>query len=119
MELDKRSRAAVMAAARLALEQWSDRLGRAGMAAMRAEPGLRAAVDQHVAQIRDAVADRRGRVHPAALAAYADGVADTVTAKGWSARETADGGWRNASWPSVHLLAVCVLAGFGATAETP
>ena len=110
MEMDRHSARALSEAAELALEQWSRRLGAPGSAAMRAAPALLATVDQHVAQIRSAVADRLGRLHPVTLAAYADGVADTATAKGWSADETA-AGWHNASWPSVHLLAVCVLAG--------
>lgn len=96
----------MVAAARLALEQWSHRLGAAGMEAMRTLPGLTAAVDQHVTQIRHALG---GRPRAETLAAYADGLSDTVTAKGWSAGETA-AGWHRASWPSVHLLAVCVLA---------
>ncbi|MFC3742880.1 DUF6401 family natural product biosynthesis protein [Paractinoplanes deccanensis] len=95
----------VTAAASLALAQWSQRLGAAGMEAMRSLPGLAAAVDQHVMQIRETL----GRPRPEVLAAYADGVADTVTARGWNADETA-AGWDRASWPSVHLLAVCVLA---------
>ena len=107
MDLSRQSERAVVAASVLALEQWAECLGRAGMAAMRALPALHAAVDQHVAHIRAAVTDSHGRVHPAALAAYADGVADTVTARGWSARETS---WERPTWPSVHLLAVCVLA---------
>jgi hypothetical protein len=110
MERDHHAARALIGAAELALEQWSRRLGASGMAAMRATPGLLALVDQHVVQIRTAVVDRLGRLHPVALAAYADGVADTASAKGWSAEETARG-WHNASWPSVHLLAVCVLAG--------
>ncbi|MGK5682810.1 DUF6401 family natural product biosynthesis protein [Actinoplanes sp. URMC 104] len=110
MDMSRQSDHAVILAAGLALEQWTHRLGAAGMAAMRALPGLRATVDQHIAHIRDAVTDRRGRVHPVMLAAYADGVADTVTAKGWSVREHTTTGWERASWPSVHLLAVCVLA---------
>ncbi|MEV4349148.1 DUF6401 family natural product biosynthesis protein [Actinoplanes sp. NPDC049596] len=95
----------VTAAAWLALGQWSQRLGDDGMAAMRTRPGLAAAVDQHVMQIREAI----GLARPEALAAYADGVADAVTAKGWTADETASG-WEGASWPSLHLLAVCVVA---------
>ena len=110
MELDRHGARAVIGAAELALAQWSARLGASGAAAMRTAPGLLALVDQHVAQIRAAVADRIGRLHPVTLAAYADGVADTAAAKGWSADETASG-WHNPSWPSVHLLAVCVLAG--------
>lgn len=105
MEMDRHTCQAVTAAARLALAQWSQRLGVAGMDAMRSVPGLAAAVDQHVEQIKDAI----GQVRPDKLAAYADGVADTVTAKGWSAEETR-AGWHHASWPSLHLLAVCVLA---------
>ncbi|MCY1139365.1 DUF6401 family natural product biosynthesis protein [Actinoplanes sp. Pm04-4] len=107
MDLTRQSETAVLAASALALEQWAQRVGRAGMAAMHALPALHAAVDQHVAHIRAVVADSRGRVHPATLAAYADGVADTVSARGWTARETT---WERPSWPSVHLLAVCVLA---------
>jgi hypothetical protein len=44
------------------------------------------------------------------LAAYADGVADGAFAKGWSPDEVLGGDWSLASWPSVRLLAVCVLA---------
>lgn len=102
--------AVVTSAARLALGQWGSRLGVTGMTAMRATPGLRAEVDQHAASIREAIADRRGRLHPVTLAAYADGVADVATAKGWSPDEIAGGDWSAASWPSVRLLAVCVLA---------
>jgi Family of unknown function (DUF6401) len=110
MDFDRHTAGAVIGAAELALEKWARRLGDSGAAAMRSRPGLLASVDQHVVQIRSAVVDRLGRLHPVALAAYADGVADTATAKGWSPEETA-AGWHNASWPSVHLLAVCVLAG--------
>jgi hypothetical protein len=106
MDMDRHAARAVIDAAELALDQWVHRLGASGVAAMRSVPGLLAQVDQHVTQIRAAVA---GRLHPVALAAYADGVADKATAKGWSADETA-AGWQHASWPSVHLLAVCVLA---------
>ncbi|WP_250006168.1 DUF6401 family natural product biosynthesis protein [Actinoplanes sp. M2I2] len=109
MDLSRQSDLAVIAAAVLALEQWTYRVGAAGMAAMRGLPALHAAVDQHVAHIRGVVADQGGRVHPATLAAYADGVADSVTARGWTAREVL-AGWERPSWPSVHLLAVCVLA---------
>ena len=111
MELGQQGREAVLTGARMALAQWSERLGAAGADAMRAIPGLTAQVDQHLAQIRRTLGDAEGRVHPVTLAAYADGVADTAAGKGWSATETADAGWSRASWPSVHLLAVCVLAG--------
>ncbi len=80
------------------------------MTAMRDVPGLLAAVDQHAAQVRDSLADRRGRLHPITLAAYADGVADAATERGWSMDELSEPDWSAASWPSVRLLALCVLA---------
>ncbi len=101
---------AVTSAAQLALGQWASRLGVAGTAAMRALPGLLAEVDQHAAAVREAIADRRGRLRPVLLAAYADGVADGAAAKGWSPDEVVAGDWSVASWASVRLLAVCVLA---------
>lgn len=110
MELDQRGRQAVISGARLALEQWQQRVGEAGTAALRSLPGLVAQLDQHVAQVRHAVADRAGRLHPVTLAAYADGVADAAAARGWAADETTSRGWQRASWPSLRLLAVCVLA---------
>ncbi len=100
----------VTSAAWLALGQWRERVGVSGMAAMRSAPGLLAAVDQHAAVVRDAVADRRGRVHAVNLAAYADGLADVAAARGWSWAELAGGDWTRASSVSVRLLAVCVLA---------
>ena len=110
MELGHHGHEALITGARLALEQWSQRLGAAGASAMRTIPGLMAHVDQHLSQIRDAVGDNNGRVHPVLLAAYADGVADAAAGKGWSVGETVAAGWHKASWPSVHLLAVCLLA---------
>ena len=110
MELGQQGHLAVFTAALIALRQWSHRLGAAGFSAMQTVPGLLAQVDQHLAQIRDTVGDQRGRVHPVTLAAYADGVADAAAGKGWTAGEVAAVGWHRASWPSVHLLAVCVLA---------
>jgi hypothetical protein len=105
MEMGQHTSPTVVEAARFALAQWSDRIGAAGMEAMRLRPGLAAAVDQHVARIRETL----GEPGPEALAAYADGVADTVTARGWSADEVR-AGWHRVSWPTLHLLAVCVLA---------
>ena len=103
-------RQAVTSAARLALGQLRDRLGAAGVAAMRALPVLLAEVDQHAAQVQEALADSgvsciRSRWPP--------------TPTGWPTRPgSAVGrptrsttGWHHASWTSVRLLAVCVLAG--------
>jgi Family of unknown function (DUF6401) len=102
--------AALRLAAQWALADWMRRLGAVGMDAMRAVPGLVAQVDQHAAQVRDALVDRHGEIPLAGLAAYADGVADIATARGWSAAEVVDGDWAGASWPTVRLLSICVLA---------
>jgi hypothetical protein len=97
-------------AAEVALVGWAERLGRAGLAAARSRPGLLAAVDQHAAAVRDALADREGRVARTSLAAYADGVSDTATQHGWDSSAPPGGDWSRASWPVVRLLAVCLLA---------
>ena len=106
--------AALTSAARLALEQWSARLGSAGRAAMAELPGLVAEVDQHAAEVRAAVVDAFGRLCPINLAAYADGLADVAAARGWSADEVHERGWQRASWPSLRLLAICQLHESGA-----
>ncbi|GIF03834.1 DUF6401 family natural product biosynthesis protein [Actinoplanes siamensis] len=100
MELDQLEHEAVTAGACLALDQWERRLGMPA----EPEPGLVALLDRHTARIRAAV----GSVTPVNLAAYADGFADAVSAKGWSPSAVPD--WRQASWPAVHLLAVCLIA---------
>lgn len=100
----------VATAAQLALGQWSSRIGDAGRTAMALLPGLLAEVDQHAAHVRTTLTDRHGRLRRVLLAAYADGVADAATAKGWSPDEVQVEQWRTASWVSVRLLAVCVLA---------
>ncbi|MEV4706384.1 DUF6401 family natural product biosynthesis protein [Actinoplanes sp. NPDC049316] len=112
MDLESRSREQVAAAAHLALAQWWARLGEHGAAAVRVLPGLMAEVDQHVAEVRAQLTDRRGgSPHPVMLAAYADGVADVAMRRGWSPQHTPADGWARAPWPSVRLLAVCLLAG--------
>ncbi|MFI1990419.1 DUF6401 family natural product biosynthesis protein [Actinoplanes sp. NPDC020271] len=100
MELDQRDHETVTASAQLALDQWAARLG----VPADPEPGLLAVLDQHMARIVAAVA----AVTTVNLAAYADGVADAAAVRGWSPSVAGD--WRDASWVSVHLLAVCMLA---------
>jgi hypothetical protein len=109
MEAVNDDRPLVLAAARLALEKWTDLLGTSGRAAVSGTPGLLAAVDQHIAEVRAAVTDCFGHLGAIALAGYADGLADVATAKGWAAEEIRTGGWAAASWPSLRLLAVCEL----------
>jgi hypothetical protein len=102
MDLDQ----LVLDGARFALDQWARRLG----APARPEPGLIAQLDQHTARIKETIGDAAGEISPVRLAAYADGVADMAVARGWTVGEAAAADWRGASWPSVHLLAVCLLA---------
>jgi hypothetical protein len=104
-------------AAELALAGWVERVGRTGMTAARAMPGLLAAVDQHAAAVRDALADREGGVARCSLAAYADGVADTALQHGWDGALPSRSGWSRAPWPVLRLLAVCQLAGATATSR--
>jgi hypothetical protein len=106
--MDSVLHSAVASAARFALDRWVEDVGVEGFRAMRSRPGLLAQVDQHAAEVRDTVADRRGRVSDVALAAYADGVSDTAARRGWTPARPEQ--WSTASWATLRLLAVCVLA---------
>jgi hypothetical protein len=99
----------VLAAARHALDRWSDRLASAGREAMAQIPGLVGVLDQHMAEVRACLTDCFGHLSPVALAAYADGLADVAAARGWSADDAGSTGWARASWPSLRLLAVCLV----------
>jgi hypothetical protein len=101
----------VASAADVALERLQRLVGSAGFAAMSRCPGLLAEVDQHAAEVREALGEEPGQVPaPVRLAAYADGVVDTAAGHGWQPDEAIDADWPRASWPLVRLLAVCVLA---------
>jgi uncharacterized membrane protein len=98
-------------AAQLALSQLARRVATTGFAAMRIRPALVARVDQHAAAVRDALTDVSGRVGALGLAAYADGVCDTATLRGWQMPDSVEPvHWMDPAWPLVRLLAVCVLA---------
>ncbi|HEX8631307.1 MAG TPA: DUF6401 family natural product biosynthesis protein [Catenuloplanes sp.] len=99
-------------AAQLALGQWARRVGEPGRVALRTHPALVARVDQHAAEVRDALLDADGQIPVVALAAYADGVNDVATARGHSLADLAASvTWSRAPWPLVRMLAVCLLAG--------
>lgn len=98
-------------AAGLALDRWLREIGEAGLTAAYACPGLLAEVDQHAADVREALADRRGDVALPALAAYADGVNDTAARHGVDLTALARAAlWARAPWPLVRMLGVCLLA---------
>lgn len=81
-------------------------LGRAMLDEMKTSPGLTAAIDQHVAAVRDAVVGRDGRVDQENLVDYLLGIMDSTHDGSW-----ADVQFRLAhSWPSLRMAAVCWLA---------
>jgi hypothetical protein len=57
--------------------------GQASLSMAATSAGARASVDQHAAQIRDALAQRGRAVTPAALLSYAQGFAEAAIARGW------------------------------------
>lgn len=80
-------------------------IGEAGIAEMRRDPGLAAAVDQHTAAVRDVLQEIRasgdGSVTDV-LRDYVHGFADAAIERGW----WPDGGF---DWETVRVIAVCSL----------
>jgi hypothetical protein len=64
--------------------------------------GLRAAVDQHAAEIRDALG---GRMTTGVLMGYARGFVEAAVARGWWPPQQ----WTPLDWESLRLAAVCRL----------
>ena len=98
-----------------ALSQLHEQLGRAGLAAAAAIPGLGAAVDQHAAAVRDivdvGVEDSAVVAGVVVLAGYARGVLDKAKERGWRFTAPAHlADWSSTDWPTARLLAVCALA---------
>jgi hypothetical protein len=57
--------------------------GQVSLALTASSAGARARVDQHAAEVRDALAKRGRAVTPAALLSYAQGFAEAAIARGW------------------------------------
>jgi hypothetical protein len=57
--------------------------GQVSLAMTAGSPGARASVDQHAAEIRDALASRGRPVTTAALLSYAQGFAEAAIGRGW------------------------------------
>lgn len=70
--------------------------------------GLRAAVDQHAAEVRDALG---GRVSTGGLMSYARGFVDAAVARGWWPPHWVGPGYAapELDWESLRLAAVCRL----------
>ena len=90
--------------ARLRLTELAQRLQAALAGQIAAPTWLAAAVDQHAAEVRDALTDDRGRMRVVTLAAYADGVLDTAERRGWTIESCT-----TPSWPLLRLFAVSAL----------
>src|SRR5262245_45891832 len=57
--------------------------GQVSLALTAGSAGARARVDQHAAEVRDALARRGRAVTPSALLSYAQGFAEAAIARGW------------------------------------
>ncbi|MFF5232926.1 DUF6401 family natural product biosynthesis protein [Dactylosporangium sp. NPDC000521] len=86
-------------AARTALAELAGRLTTGGD-----HPWQVALVDQHAAEVRDALLDAAGRLPVVRLAAYADGVLDSAERRGWRLDESGA-----TEWPMLRLRAICAL----------
>jgi hypothetical protein len=82
-------------------------VGESGLARSAGLPGMLAAVDQHAAEVRDAVADLGGdddRPAVYSLLGYARGFVEAAVGRGWV---PLPGG--GADWESLRLAGVCQL----------
>lgn len=87
--------------------------GQVSLARSADEAGARASVDQHAAEIRDALTRAGRTVTPAALLSYAQGFLEAAIARGWwpPHRQERDP-WADEpllDWESLRLAAVCRL----------
>jgi hypothetical protein len=75
-------------------------IGEAGVAEMAGSPGLAAAVDQHVASLRDELGAPGEPPGPDDLMGYLHGFAEDAFNRGWWPDDTRD-------WEFVRIVAVC------------
>jgi hypothetical protein len=78
-------------------------VGEAGVARMRDDPRLAAAVDQHAAAVRDILAASGEEPTHEVLMDYLHGFADAALARGWWPEDELD-------WETVRVIAVCSLS---------
>jgi hypothetical protein len=96
--------------AQATLDDLMARVGVDGLVAAMENPGLMAAVDQHVAAVRDSLADAGLSVSAIPLASYASSVAAAATRMGRELPDPATADWSRATWFQLRLTAVCALA---------
>jgi hypothetical protein len=104
------SAAACLRSARELLSHLISRLGRAGLTAASTRPGLLAALDQHIAAVRDALGDGWRIPSVTALAGYAAGLRDRAAEHRWEVPAADEVEWTFAPWPVLRIVAVCALA---------
>ncbi|WP_165975452.1 DUF6401 family natural product biosynthesis protein [Actinomadura rubrisoli] len=75
-------------------------IGEAGVAEMDSSPGLAAAVDQHVAALRDELGARGEAPGEDDLMRYLQGFAEDAFKRGWWPDSTRD-------WEFVRIVAIC------------
>ncbi len=86
------------------------KVGVDGLVAALENPGLMAAVDQHVASVRDSLASSGLAIDEVPLAGYASSVAAAAVRMGRELPDPATMDWTRASWFQLRLMAVCALA---------
>jgi hypothetical protein len=96
--------------ARFVLDRHDRALGLAGRAAVAAEPGLLALLDQHTTAVLDLLDPHHRRPTLTGLASYADGLVDTALGLGWTMPGPAAADWRRADTVTWRLVAACALA---------
>jgi hypothetical protein len=88
--------------------------GQTGLAWSAGAVGREASVDQHAAEVRDALAGHSltgpgRRVTPAMLLEYAQGFLEAAVARGWWPPHRRGGAPAGPDWESLRLAAVCRL----------
>ena len=82
-------------------------IGDAGIARMRRDPGLAAAVDQHSAAVRDVITASGELPFSEILLDYVHGFADAAIERGWWPADDVDHGLLD--WETVRVIAVYAL----------
>lgn len=85
--------------------------GQVSLARSADDAGARASIDQHAAEIRDALTSAGRKVTPAALLSYAQGFMEVSIARGWRPPHRPEREpWDDEpalDWESLRLAAVC------------
>jgi hypothetical protein len=79
-------------------------VGEAGRVLAARVPGMLAAVDQHAAEVRDALGGAQGHLSANSLLGYARGFVEAAVGRGWVPLAG-----HGTDWESVRLTAVCQL----------